>query len=108
MRHGVGEELPGLGHVARVECRPGRRDQFVRRALPFGQCAAGPFDVGAGTAVAAFEERHARPDVDGFFVAAGEILIEARQEQLLDAGGTVAIIDPDRRSVCRVGRSPGL
>ena len=54
-------------------------------ALPLGLRAAGAVDVGPGAIVGAIEEQHARPDVDRLVEPAGEILVEPRHQQLLDA-----------------------
>lgn len=85
--------LDGIGHEAARQCHIA----FVKRfdalmkdgfgfALPLGLCATRPLDVGAGSTVVTIEEQDARPQVDGLFVLGGEILIEAREQQLLDSG----------------------
>ena len=56
--------------------------QFLALALTLRLRPAGTFDVRASPAVPSLEERDAGPDVDGFFVAAGEIAIEPGQEEL--------------------------
>jgi hypothetical protein len=66
-------------------------DEFLALALLLGEGTARPLDVRAGTAVAALEEDDAGPDVDRLLIAAGEILIEAGEEQLFDAGIAVRI-----------------
>ena len=53
-------------------------------ALPLRLRATRPLDVGAGAAMPALQKRHARPDGDRLFVLSGEIMIESREEQLLD------------------------
>ncbi len=54
-------------------------------ALPLGLSPPHPVDVGAGPVVGAIEEQDARPDVDGLVHPPGEVLVEPRHEQLLDA-----------------------
>ena len=58
--------------------------QLFGPALPLGERAAGAFDVRPGPGVAAVEEQDAPPDVDGFLVPAGEVVIETREQQLVD------------------------
>ena len=53
-------------------------------ALPLGLRAARPLDVGARAIVMPIEKQHARPEVDGLFVVAGEVLVEAGEQELLD------------------------
>ncbi len=72
-------------HIALVK----RLDALMKNsfgfALPLGLGAPRPLDVGAGAAVVPIEEQDARPEIDGLFVLIGEILIEARKQQLLDS-----------------------
>ena len=65
--------------------------QLFGLALPLGQRAARALDVGAGAAVAAVEEDDARPDVDRLLVVAGEVVVEAGEQELLDVGVAVRI-----------------
>ena len=69
-----------------MEGRDAVLQQLFGLALPLGQRAARAFDVGAGTRVVAIEKQRARPDVDRLFVLAGEVVIEAGEQQLLDLG----------------------
>ena len=62
-----------------------RVDQLFAFALTFGDRAARALDVRAGACVTAIEEQGPRPDVDGEIVLAGEVVIEAAQEQLFEA-----------------------
>ena len=66
-------------------------DELLALALAFGQRAARALDVGAGAAVAALEKHDARPDVDRLLVVAVEVLIEAGEQQLFDAGVAVRV-----------------
>ena len=54
---------------------------FVGAALPFAKGGAGAIDVGPCTRVRPIQEEHAGPEMDGFVVAAGEVLIETFDEQ---------------------------
>ena len=65
--------------------------QLLALTLAFGLCAARPLDVRASPSVPTFEEGDACPDVDGFFVASGEITIEACKEEFLDARLSVGV-----------------
>src|SRR4029434_9776030 len=49
------------------------------------------FDIGAGTCMAAVEKQHAGPDVHRLLVAPREVVIESREEELLDT--RIAIAD---------------
>ena len=60
-------------------------DERFGHALLLGLRAARAIDVGAGAIVIAIEEQHARPEIDGRFELAGEIVIEPRDEEMLDA-----------------------
>ena len=87
------------------------RDAFVYQrldlALALGHQSAGAIDVGPSAAVAAIEERHTGPDVDRLLVAAGKILIEAGEEQLLDAAFAIAPIRVVRGVARRGGQGDG-
>ena len=80
----VAQQRAGAHHFALVE----RFEAFVHErfgdALLLGLRAARAIDVGARPIVVAIEEQHARPEVDGRFELAGEIVIEAGDEQMLD------------------------
>jgi hypothetical protein len=65
--------------------------QLFRLALLLGERVARPLDVRTGAAMPPFVEGDSRPDVDGLFVMANEVLIEARQQQLLDAGSAIGL-----------------
>ena len=64
--------------------------QLVGMPLPFGQRAARALDVGAGPGMPAVEEQHAGPDVHGLLVAPGEVVIESREQELLDTRIVIA------------------
>ena len=70
--------------VAAVERGDAVLQQLFGLALPLGQRAARPLDVGARAGMAAVEEQRARPDVDGELVLGGEVVIEADEQELLD------------------------
>ena len=74
-----------------MERRDAVLQQLLRLALPLGERAAGPFDVGAGARVASIEKQRPRPDVDGCLVLRGEIVIETDEKQLLDLGITIRL-----------------
>src|SRR5260221_14402671 len=60
-------------------------EQLFAFTVPLGDRAARPLDVGAGPRVAAVQEEDARPDADCELMLSAEIIVEARQEQLLDS-----------------------
>src|SRR2546430_3753244 len=47
-------------------------------------CSSDLLDIRARAGMAAIEEQRARPDVDGFLVTGGEVMIEAGEQELLD------------------------
>jgi hypothetical protein len=55
-----------------------------RNALTFGLRAARAIDVSTRPIVGAIEKQHPGPEVDGLFEFAGEVVIEAGHEQMLD------------------------
>ena len=65
--------------------------QLVGMSMAFGQSTARAFDVGTGPGMSTVEEQHARPDVHRLLVAPREIVIESREEELLDT--RIAIAD---------------
>jgi hypothetical protein len=81
----VAEERSGVFDVALVEGHQPFVDERLGLPLPLGLCAPGAFDVGPGPIVMPVEEQHTGPDVDGRFEVAGEVLIQAGNEELLDA-----------------------
>ena len=101
LRHGLGQQPAGQQHIAGVERRPATVHHLLRLALPFGQRTAGALDVRAGLAVAPLQEGDTGPDVDRLFVLSREIVIEPRQQELLDTGGALAFVDVGRRSLRR-------
>ena len=60
-------------------------DEGLGDALLLGLRAARAIDVSAGPIVAAIEEQHAGPEIDGLFELAREIVIETRDEEILDS-----------------------
>ena len=84
---------PGLVSPAAMHVGGGGRGG-LGDALPLGDGAARPFDVGPGAGVGAIEEEDARPHLHRAVVAAGEVLVEPGREQLIDA----------RRLIVRSGR----
>ena len=65
--------------------------QFLRLALLFRHRASCALDVRAGARVAAIEEQHPRPDVDGLCVVGGKILIETGKQKALDLGVALGV-----------------
>ena len=62
----------------------------MKRFLPFsllllGLGATGAIDVRARAIVGAIEKQHAGPEIDGRFELARKVMIEPRDEELLDA-----------------------
>ena len=64
--------------------------QLVGLSLALGQRTACAFDVGAGPRMATVEKQHAGPDVHRLFVAPGEVVIESREQELLDTRIAIA------------------
>src|SRR5262249_42477265 len=86
-----GQQPPrGLGIAAR-ERGGAVVDELLSLALTLGDRAARALDVGAGAGVAAVEEEHPGPDIDRQLVLTREIVIETAEQELLDAGVTIAI-----------------
>ena len=81
----IAQQRAGARHFAAVESLEAFVDQGFGDALLLGLRAARAIDVGARPIVVAIEEQHARPEVDGRFELAREIVIEARDEEILDA-----------------------
>ena len=61
-------------------------------ALALGDRAARALDVGARARVAVIEEQHTRPDADRELVLAGEIMVEAGEEEVFDSGVAVSLL----------------
>ena len=86
-----GQQAPGVVGVAAGERGGPGLEQLFPFALPFGDGAARPLDVGAGPRVAAVQEQDPRPDTDCQFVLSAEIMVEAGEEQLLDSRFTSGV-----------------
>ena len=84
-RQRVAQQRAGLLHVAAIERIEALVDQGFGLALPLGLRAPRALDVGASAIVMAIEEQDARPEIDGGVELAGEVVIEPRDEQVLDA-----------------------
>ncbi len=82
---GRGQQAPGALDIAVVEGLESLVHEPFGLTLPLGLRAARTIDVGAGAVVCTIQEEHACPDVDGVIHAAGEVLVETRDEELLDA-----------------------
>jgi len=78
------QQTTGLLAIAAVKRRDTVLQQLFRLALPLGERAARPLDVGTRPGMAPVEEQRARPHVDGELVAGGEVVIEAIEQELLD------------------------
>jgi hypothetical protein len=89
--NGPRQEFPRVLQIARLIGRYAVVQQLLGFTLAFGKGAAGPLDVRARTSMSALEERDACPDVDRLFVIAAEVVIEARQQQVLDARGAIGV-----------------
>ena len=85
------QKVAGLLDLAGVVRRDARVKELLRFALTLGERAARPLDVRASAIVIALQKNHARPDANGAFVLAGEIVIESREQQLFDAGLAVGV-----------------
>ncbi len=76
----------------------GRRvEDLVGAALPLGQRRPRAADVGARPGMRAIEKQHARPDMNGVVVIAGEVALETFDEQRLDAAVAVGGLGQRRR-----------
>ena len=91
MLDGGRHQLAGRAGVSAIQGRDPRVEQLVPLALPFGDRAARPLDVGARPRMAAVDEQHARPDIDRQFVLFGKVVVEPEDEQFLDAGIPIAV-----------------
>ena len=81
-----GRQQPAGGlRFAALKCVRAGVNELFAFALTFGDRAARPLDVRARPRMAAVEEQHPRPDVDGEIVLSGEIVVEAAEKQLFDA-----------------------
>lgn len=90
--HRPRQELAGFVDVPGVVGGDAVVEQFLRLALALGEGAAGPFDVRARPVVVPIEEHNARPHADRALILAGKIVIETREEELLDSRLTVPVV----------------
>ena len=74
-----------------MERRGAGVDELFPFALALGNRAACTLDVRPRARMAAVQEQDAGPDVDGKLVLSGKIMVEAGQEQFLDARFTIAL-----------------
>ena len=88
--HGFRQQRACRGKVTGVVRGHAFLHERLDLALPLGHEPPCAIDIGLGPAVAPIEERDPRPDVDRLLEASGEILIEAGEEQLLDAAFAIA------------------
>ena len=81
--------------------------QLVRFPLLLGQRTAGALDIRAGASMATLEKRHPRPDIDGLFVSAFEVVVEPGKEQPLDQRIAIRVGGPitGRRGAQRLGHA---
>ena len=85
------QQLPGRRAIAaRERIGPGLKELFCL-PLSFRERAPCPLDIRTRFPVGTIEKEHARPDVDGEIVTAGEIVIETGEQQLFDSGVTITI-----------------
>jgi len=90
-----------------LESRGSGVDELLTFPLPLGDRPARPFDVRSRPGMATIDEQRARPDVNRELVLTGEVMIEAAQQQFLDAGLAIALrFERGRQGVGvdRVGR----
>src|SRR4029077_20339495 len=78
------QQTSRLARLASIECRDAVVKQFLRLALSLCERASSPFDVCPGTRMVSVEKQRSRPDVDRLIVLAGELVVEAGNQQLLD------------------------
>ena len=76
-------------------------EQLVAFALLLGDRAARALDVGARPGMAVIQEQDTRPDADGEVVVTGEVMVEAAEKQIFDAGVALALrhVGPCRRAI---------
>ncbi len=84
------QKPPRRARVTTIERGHAGVQQLLAFALPFRDRSAGPIDIGLGSRVPAIEEQDARPDADRKLVVAGEVIIEAAEQQPFDARVFVA------------------
>jgi hypothetical protein len=89
--HGTREQLARGAQVARLVRLDSGVEELLGLALLFGKRTARPFDVGAGASVPTLEKLNAGPDVDRLLVAALEVVIQPRQQQLFDQRLTIRV-----------------
>lgn len=82
---GVRHETSSQGDITSVKGLDALMEDRFGLALPLRLCATGSLDIRACSTVMTVEEQNAGPQVDGLFVVAGEVLIETREQQLLDS-----------------------
>ena len=85
------EKVARLFHISGVVGCDALVQQLLRLPLAFGKRAPAALDVGPGPIMVTIKEDDARPDADRAFVSAREIVIQSRQQELLDASLTVGI-----------------
>src|SRR4029078_4612458 len=78
------QQPAGILGIAAAEGGGAALQQLFPFTMPFGDGAAGAVAIRTGACVAAIEEQDARPDTDGELVLTVEIMVEAREKQLLD------------------------
>jgi hypothetical protein len=104
----IAQQRPGVLHVAAMKGVEPLMDQRFGLALLLGLRAPGALDVGPGSVMMPVEEQDARPQIDGRFEVAGEVLIEAGDEQVLDArvlGGRTRTARVRRLRRLRIGHN---
>ena len=85
----VGDEAASAGDIAGLKRLDALMQHRFRLPLQLGLRTARAIDIGPRPIVMPIEEQDARPEVDGLFVLAEEILVEPGKKQLLDAGITL-------------------
>ena len=85
------QETPGRGAVAADERVDTGVEQLFAFPLLLGDRAARALDVGARPGMSVIQEQDPRPDADGEVVVTGEVMVEAAEEEIFDAGVTLAL-----------------
>src|SRR5687768_4099670 len=83
--------MPRAIDLAPLQRRRAGVDQLVPFTLALRNRASRTLDIGACACVTPIQEEHARPDVDGEIVSAGEVMIESREQQFFDAAVAIAL-----------------
>ena len=80
----IADQCPCTRNVTGVEGIDGLMQGRVGFAFAFSLSPPGTFDIRARAVVLPIEKQHTSPEIDGVFVAVGEVFVETGEQQLLD------------------------